>query len=156
MSILSFKNVHVSQDGVPTLQDVSLELNQGDFVYLIGKSGSGKSTFFKSIFAELPIDSGLASVAGYSLNDIKSNEIPFLRRKLGFVFQDFQLLTDRNVEMNLSVDKHRHVNVETNRAKSCTGRVSCYGSRMDSDPILIVQNSIVFIEIIIFFKNISK
>ncbi len=60
------------------------------------------------------------------------------------------------MEMNLSVDKHRHVNVETNRAKSCTGRVSCYGSRMDSDPILIVQNSIVFIEIIIFFKNISK
>ena len=102
MSILSFKNVHVSQDGVPTLQDVSLELNQGDFVYLIGKSGSGKSTFFKSIFAELPIDSGQASVAGYSLNEIKSNEIPFLRRKLGFVFQDFQLLTDRNVEMNLS------------------------------------------------------
>jgi cell division transport system ATP-binding protein len=79
-----------------------LELNHGDFVYLIGKSGSGKSTFFKSIFAELPIDSGQASVAGYSLNDIKSNEIPFLRRKLGFVFQDFQLLTDRNVEMNLS------------------------------------------------------
>ena len=102
MSILSFINVHVSQDGVPTLQDVSLELNHGDFVYLIGKSGSGKSTFFKSIFAELPIDSGQASVAGYSLNDIKSSEIPFLRRKLGFVFQDFQLLTDRNVEMNLS------------------------------------------------------
>jgi cell division transport system ATP-binding protein len=102
MSILSFKNVYVSQDGVPTLQDVSLELNHGDFVYLIGKSGSGKSTFFKSIFAELPIDSGQASVAGYSLNDIKSSEIPFLRRKLGFVFQDFQLLTDRNVEMNLS------------------------------------------------------
>jgi cell division transport system ATP-binding protein len=102
MSILSFQNVHVSQDGVPTLQDVSLELNSGDFVYLIGKSGSGKSTFFKSIFAELPIDSGQASVAGYSLNEIKSNEIPFLRRKLGFVFQDFQLLTDRNVEMNLS------------------------------------------------------
>ena len=102
MSILSFQNVHVSQDGVPTLQNVSLELNSGDFVYLIGKSGSGKSTFFKSIFAELPIDSGQASVAGYSLNDIKLNEIPFLRRKLGFVFQDFQLLTDRNVEMNLS------------------------------------------------------
>jgi len=102
MPILSFQNVHVSQDGVPTLQDVSLELNSGDFVYLIGKSGSGKSTFFKSIFAELPIDSGQASVAGYSLNEIKSNEIPFLRRKLGFVFQDFQLLTDRNVEMNLS------------------------------------------------------
>ena len=70
MSILSFKNVHVSQDGIPTLQDVSVELNPGDFVYLIGKSGSGKSTFFKSIFAELPIDSGQASVAGYSLNDI--------------------------------------------------------------------------------------
>jgi cell division transport system ATP-binding protein len=102
MSILSFENVHVSQDGVPTLQDISLNLNPGDFVYLLGKSGSGKSTFFKSIFAELPIDSGQASVAGFILNDIKSSEIPFLRRKLGFVFQDFQLLTDRNVEMNLS------------------------------------------------------
>jgi cell division transport system ATP-binding protein len=102
MSILSFENVHVSQDGVPTLQDISLKLNPGDFVYLLGKSGSGKSTFFKSIFAELPIDSGQASVAGFILNDIKSSEIPFLRRKLGFVFQDFQLLTDRNVEMNLS------------------------------------------------------
>lgn len=102
MSILSFEKVHVSQDGVPTLQDISLDLNPGDFVYLVGKSGSGKSTFFKSIFAELPIDSGQASVAGYDLNDIKSSEVPFLRRKLGFVFQDFQLLTDRNVEMNLS------------------------------------------------------
>lgn len=102
MSILSFENVCISQDGFPTLNEVSLELNAQDFVYIIGKSGSGKSTFFKSIFAELPLDSGKGSVAGYSLNDIKTSEIPFLRRKLGFVFQDFQLLTDRNVEMNLS------------------------------------------------------
>lgn len=102
MSVLSFENVNVSQDGIPTLQNISLELQAGDFVYLIGKTGSGKSTFFKSIFAEIPIDSGLAQVAGYDLNTIKDSEVPFLRRKLGFVFQDFQLLSDRNVEKNLS------------------------------------------------------
>ena len=102
MSVLSFEHVHVSQDGLPTLQDISMNLQAGDFVYLIGKTGSGKSTFFKSIFAELPIDEGKAQVVGYDLATIKRKDIPFLRRKLGFVFQDFQLLTDRNVEKNLA------------------------------------------------------
>jgi len=102
MSVLSFEHVHISQDGLPTLQDISMHLHSGDFVYLIGKTGSGKSTFFQSIYAELPIDAGQASVAGYSLNQLKSADIPYLRRKLGFVFQDFQLLTDRDVEKNLA------------------------------------------------------
>ncbi len=102
MSVLAFENVHVSQEGVPTLTDVSLTVGPGEFYYLIGKSGSGKSTFFKAIFGELPIDSGIAQVAGFDLNTIKNKDIPYLRRKLGFVFQDFQLLTDRNVEANLS------------------------------------------------------
>ncbi|CAM3513252.1 cell division ATP-binding protein FtsE [Aquirufa ecclesiirivi] len=102
MAVLSFENVTILQDGIPTLQNINLEMNEGDFAYLIGKTGSGKSTLFRSIYAELPIELGVAQVAGYSLNDIKQSDVPFLRRKLGFVFQDFQLLTDRNVEKNLS------------------------------------------------------
>ncbi|MCX6194347.1 MAG: ATP-binding cassette domain-containing protein [Cytophagales bacterium] len=102
MSVLSFEQVTISQDGVNTLEDINLTINEGDFYYLIGKTGSGKSTFFRSIIAELAIESGNATVAGYSLNTIKRSDVPFLRRKLGFVFQDFQLLTDRDVEKNLS------------------------------------------------------
>jgi cell division transport system ATP-binding protein len=101
-SILSYENVTILQDGIPTLQNISIQVNEGDFFFLIGKTGSGKSTFFRSIYAELPIELGMATVAGYSLNNLKKNEVPYLRRKLGFVFQDFQLLTDRNVEKNLS------------------------------------------------------
>jgi len=101
-AILSFDQVSILQEGVPTLQNVSFQLMPGDFAYLVGKSGSGKSTLFRAIFAELPIEIGSAIVAGYSLNTIKKKDVPFLRRKLGFVFQDFQLLTDRNVEKNLS------------------------------------------------------
>ena len=100
--ILSFDQVTILQEGVPTLQNVSFQLNSGDFAYLVGKSGSGKSTLFRAIFSELPIEIGMASVAGFNLNQIQKKEVPFLRRKLGFVFQDFQLLTDRNVEKNLS------------------------------------------------------
>ena len=101
MSVLSFEQVSISQEGVNTLEDINLTINEGDFYYLIGKTGSGKSTFFRSIIAEIGLESGTASVAGYSLNTIKRSEVPFLRRKLGFVFQDFQLLTDRNVHENL-------------------------------------------------------
>ena len=102
MSVLTFENVHISQEGVPTLTDISLTVEAGEFYYLIGKSGSGKSTFFKAIFGELAIDAGSAQVAGYDLVTIKNQDIPYLRRKLGFVFQDYQLLTDRNVERNLA------------------------------------------------------
>lgn len=102
MSILSFEHVSISHEGIPTLTDINLSVEAGDFYYLIGRTGSGKSTFFKSIFAELAIDEGQAQVVGYDLTTIKRKDIPFLRRKLGFVFQDFQLLTDRNVEKNLS------------------------------------------------------
>lgn len=113
-AILSFDQVTILQEGVPTLQNVSFQLMPGDFAYLVGKSGSGKSTLFRAIFAELPIEIGMAQVANYSLNHIKKNEIPFLRRKLGFVFQDFQLLTDRNVEKNLSfvLEATGHTNKE--------------------------------------------
>ncbi|MFM1912871.1 MAG: hypothetical protein RIR51_709 [Bacteroidota bacterium] len=101
-TILKYDNVSVHQENIPILNNVSLEIQKGDFCYLIGRSGSGKTTFFKSIFAELPIASGFGEVSGYDLNQIKKNQIPFLRRKLGFVFQDFQLLSDRNVEKNLA------------------------------------------------------
>ncbi len=113
-AILSFDQVSILQEGVPTLQNVSFQLMPGDFAYLVGKSGSGKSTLFRAIFGELPIEIGMAFAAGYSLNNLKKKEIPFLRRKLGFVFQDFQLLTDRNVEKNLSfvLEATGHTNKE--------------------------------------------
>ena len=119
MSVLSFEQVTISQDGVNTLEDINLTINEGEFYYLIGKTGSGKSTFFRSIIAELGIQSGIASVAGFSLNTIKRSEVPYLRRKLGFVFQDFQLLTDRNVEKNLSfvLEATGHTNREEIRFK---------------------------------------
>ena len=119
MSVLSFEQVTISQEGVNTLKDINLTINGGDFYYLIGKTGSGKSTLFRSIYAEIGIQSGTASVAGYSLNSIKRSEVPFLRRKLGFVFQDFQLLTDRNVEKNLSfvLEATGHQNKDENRLK---------------------------------------
>ena len=119
MSVLSFEQVSISQEGVNTLEDINLTINEGDFYYLIGKTGSGKSTFFRSIIAEIGLESGIASVAGFSLNTIKRSEVPFLRRKLGFVFQDFQLLTDRNVEKNLSfvLEATGHTNKDEIRFK---------------------------------------
>jgi cell division transport system ATP-binding protein len=119
MSVLSFEQVTISQEGVNTLEDINLTINGGDFYYLIGKTGSGKSTLFRSIYAEIGIQSGTASVAGYSLNSIKRSEVPYLRRKLGFVFQDFQLLMDRNVEKNLSfvLEATGHQNKDENRLK---------------------------------------
>jgi cell division transport system ATP-binding protein len=101
-TILKFDQVSVHQETIPILNNVSFEIKKGDFYYLIGRSGSGKSTLFKSIYAELPIQSGFGEVVGYDLTQIKRKQIPFLRRKLGFVFQDFQLLPDRNVEKNLA------------------------------------------------------
>ena len=83
------------------LQDVNLNIENGEFIYLLGKVGSGKSTLMKTFYAELPIASGAAEVLGYDLTKIRRNKIPYLRRKIGIVFQDFQLLTDRTVEENL-------------------------------------------------------
>ena len=83
------------------MRDVNLEVNRGDFLYVIGKVGSGKSTLLKSMYAEIPIESGDARVFDYHLQDLKRKQIPYLRRKIGIVFQDFQLLIDRTVEKNL-------------------------------------------------------
>ncbi len=99
--LIQFENVDVFQRETLVLKNVSLSVSNGEFVYLIGKTGSGKSSLMKTMYAELPVNEGLAFVAGYSLVELKKREVPLLRRKLGIVFQDFQLLTDRNVNENL-------------------------------------------------------
>lgn len=99
--LIRYQNVCIRQQEVEILNNVNLELNKGEFVYLIGKVGSGKTSLLKTIYKELDIYSGEAEVMGYNLCTIKQKHIPTLRRKLGIVFQDFQLLTDRNVYKNL-------------------------------------------------------
>ncbi|RLD32037.1 MAG: phosphonate ABC transporter ATP-binding protein [Bacteroidetes bacterium] len=100
-TIISFQDVPVFQKESLILSDVTFNLEKGEFLYIIGKTGTGKSSLLKTIYAELPVTAGSASVAGYDLRTVKRKEIPFLRRKLGIVFQDFQLLTDRTVFDNL-------------------------------------------------------
>ncbi len=100
-SVLQMKDVNIYQGKSLILHDVDVEVEAGEFVYLIGKTGSGKSTLMKSLYGELPIATGSGSVAGFDLNKLKKKETPFLRRKLGIVFQDFQLLFDRTVNENL-------------------------------------------------------
>lgn len=92
----------IRQQKVTILKDVTLEIKSGEFVYIIGKVGSGKSSFLKTLYAELPLDYGDAEVAGFRLRKIKKSQVPLLRRKCGIVFQDFKLLTDRSVYDNLS------------------------------------------------------
>jgi cell division transport system ATP-binding protein len=99
--IVKLSEVSVYQKNKLVLADVNLSIDSGEFVYLIGNTGSGKSSLMKIIYAELPLEEGTGEVCGYSLNRIKLKELPFLRRKLGIVFQDFQLLDDRTVEENL-------------------------------------------------------
>jgi cell division transport system ATP-binding protein len=100
--VISIKNGAVFQHDRLILKEINLEINEGEFVYLIGRSGSGKSSLLKTLYAELPAKDGSFNISGYNLNDLKRKDIPFLRRKIGIVFQDFQLLYDRTVEQNLS------------------------------------------------------
>ena len=101
-AVISIKNGAVFQHDRLILKDINLEINEGEFVYLIGRSGSGKSSLLKTLYADLPARDGSFKIAGYDLNSLKRKDIPFLRRKIGIVFQDFQLLYDRTVEQNLS------------------------------------------------------
>jgi len=98
---ISLKSVTIFQNENLILSNVNLEIEKGEFVYLIGKTGSGKSSLLKTLYADLPLNNGEGEIAGFDLRKIKSKEIPLLRRKLGIIFQDFQLLYDRNVEENL-------------------------------------------------------
>ena len=100
-SIIRLRNVDIFQQKHLVLSGVNLHIDKGDFVWLIGQTGSGKSSLLKVIYGDLNISTGDGHACGYDLNNIKTNDIPFLRRKLGIVFQDFQLLTDRSVEQNL-------------------------------------------------------
>ena len=100
-SVLSLKNVTIYQDKNPVLTDVNIEVQKGEFIYLIGRTGSGKSSFLKTLYADLALTTGEGSVVDYNLATLKESEIPYLRRKLGIVFQDFKLLPDRNIKENL-------------------------------------------------------
>ncbi len=100
-TVLKYENVSIYYDDHLILKDINIHIQKGDFIYLLGKSGSGKTSFIKTIYADIPIKSGSALVCGYSLNTIKKRDIPYLRRKVGVVFQDFQLLPDRDVYDNL-------------------------------------------------------
>ncbi|MDR2906866.1 MAG: ATP-binding cassette domain-containing protein [Bacteroidales bacterium] len=101
MAIIKTTDLNVYQNDNLILSDVNIEINAGEFVYLIGKVGTGKSSLLQTLYAELPVKEGEAEIAGFNLNDISEKQIPFLRRKLGIVFQDFKLLSDRNVQQNL-------------------------------------------------------
>src|SRR6184192_1954341 len=100
-SIIKLSNVDIFQQKNLVLSNVNLHVDKGDFVWLIGQTGSGKSSLLKVIYGDLNIPSGEGHACGYDLRKLASKDVPFLRRKLGIVFQDFQLLTDRSVEDNL-------------------------------------------------------
>lgn len=96
---LSHANIYQGKNLI--LQDVNLKVNKGDFVYLVGKTGTGKSSLLKTLYGDLPLNQGEGRVAGFNLREMDWKKVPYLRRTLGVVFQDFQLLTDRNVNENL-------------------------------------------------------
>lgn len=99
--VVTLKEAQIFQQGNKVLSDVNFEIEESEFVYLIGKTGSGKSSLLKTIYGELKLKEGNGSVDSFDLTTIKSKEIPYLRRKIGIVFQDFQLLMDRSVIQNL-------------------------------------------------------
>jgi cell division transport system ATP-binding protein len=100
-SILNIEEVSIFQQDETIFENINININKGDFIYLIGKTGSGKSSLIKTIYADLELQKGDISVGGFTLKNLKENKIPFLRRKLGIVFQDFNLLQDRSVFENL-------------------------------------------------------
>ena len=99
--IIEVKHANIYQGNNLILQDVNLRVNKGEFVYLVGKTGTGKSSLLKTLYGDIPLKEGDASVVGFNLREMDWKKVPFLRRNLGVVFQDFQLLTDRNVNDNL-------------------------------------------------------
>src|SRR5450631_2037159 len=99
--IVELQNVNIYQSGTLILGNVNIVVNKGEFVYLVGKTGTGKSSLLKTLYGELPLTEGEGTVAGYTLRGLDWKKVPYLRRNLGVVFQDFQLLTDRNINNNL-------------------------------------------------------
>ncbi len=99
--VIYLKNAKIAQKNFTVLNEVNLHIKKGRFCYLIGKTGSGKSSFLKSLYGHIPLSAGQGNVAGFDLSKLGASDVPNLRRKLGIVFQDFQLLPDRTVEKNL-------------------------------------------------------
>lgn len=104
--VISLRKACIMQGDHRVLSDVDLEVGPGEFVYVIGATGSGKSSLLKTLYADLPLESGAGQVVGHDLRNLPEREIPYLRRKLGVVFQDFQLLMDRSVRENLNFVLH--------------------------------------------------
>ena len=99
--ILALNNVSIIQDDKQVLTEVNIEINSGEFVYIIGRTGSGKTSLIKSLYADIKLNGGEGSIVGIELKNLEDNKIPLLRRKLGIIFQDFKLLSDRSVAENL-------------------------------------------------------
>ena len=97
MSVLNLNKVSIFQNGELILSDVSINVKKGDFVFLIGRTGSGKSSLIKTIYGDIPLKKGIGEVVSFSLNNLKEHQTPFLRRKIGIVFKDFKLLSDRTI-----------------------------------------------------------
>lgn len=100
-SVLSLQDVTIYQEQKVILSEVNLTVNHGEFIYIIGKTGSGKSSLMKTLYADLPLTEGQGSIVSYDLRNIKEDDIPYLRRKIGIVFQDFKLLPDRSIKENM-------------------------------------------------------
>jgi cell division transport system ATP-binding protein len=100
--VVQIEHANIYQSGSLILQDVNLKVQKGEFVYLVGKTGTGKSSLLKTLYGELTLTEGVGNVVGFNLKEMDWKKLPFLRRNLGVVFQDFQLLSDRNVNENLS------------------------------------------------------
>jgi cell division transport system ATP-binding protein len=100
-TVLSLKNVTIYQSNKVVLSQINLDVTPGEFLYIIGKTGTGKSSFMKTLYGDLPLTEGEGNIVGFDLKKLTDNEIPFLRRKIGIVFQDFQLLPDRSVFENM-------------------------------------------------------
>jgi cell division transport system ATP-binding protein len=99
--VVRVSNAHIFQDHSTVLADINFEVEKGEFVYLVGRTGSGKSSLLKTLYADLPLRMGDIQVCGHSIRSVRSAEVPMLRRKLGIIFQDFQLFHDRTVGENL-------------------------------------------------------
>ena len=100
-TVLSLNKATIYQGEVPIINQIDIDIKQGEFIYLIGKTGAGKSSFMKTLYADLPLQEGEGHIVGFDLHTLKDRDIPYLRRKIGVVFQDFKLLPDRNIYENL-------------------------------------------------------